>query len=188
MKMNLEPLPITLVFGFSGSGKTTLINALLAQAQEPVQVLNSSSQELQGGCICCTGLADLQRAIDQFLTERQQGGIPYQRLVVEASHATDPIPVIRTLQNFFSPEFTFISEAITVVQASDYPPPSAPRWLVTNQIFFVDKVVVNHCDRASAEQIEQCHQHIRSIKWLPILNATQGRVNRQEIWPSPVVV
>ncbi|MEO1433852.1 MAG: hypothetical protein AAFV71_33310 [Cyanobacteria bacterium J06633_8] len=48
---------------------------------------------------------------------------------------------------------------------------------VTNQIFFADRIVVNHCHRATDEQINKCHKYIHGVKWKPIFNAIQGIVN-----------
>ena len=64
-----------------------------------------------------------------------------------------------------------MKEAIIVINAAKYPPTDAERYLVTNQIFFADKIVVNHCDRATDEQISKCHKHIRGVKWQLIFNS-----------------
>ncbi len=175
-----SPLPATLVLGFAGSGKTSLIQYLSNQTGTAVEHIQSGSSELGSGCICCSGLKDLKQLIKDLLIDRESGKIECQELFIEASHETDPIPVIRTIRQSFSPGSIFLKEAITVINAANYPPTDAEHYLVTNQIFFADKIVVNHCDRATDEQINKCHKHIRGVKWQPIFNATQGIVNTND--------
>ena len=175
-----SPLPATLILGFAGSGKTSLIQHLSNQAGTAVEHIQSGSSELGSGCICCSGLKDLKQLIKDLLIDRESGKIECQQLFIEASHQTDPIPVIRTIRQSFSPESIFLKEAITVINAANYPPTDAERYLVTNQIFFANKIVVNHCDSATDEQINKCHKHIRGVKWQPIFNAIQGIVNTND--------
>ena len=80
-----------------------------------------------------------------------------------------------------------MKEAITVINAANYPPTDAERYLVTNQIFFANKIVVNHCDRATDEQINKCYKHIRGVKWQPIFNATQGIAKTNDFRVSSTV-
>jgi G3E family GTPase len=182
-----SPLPATLILGFAGSGKTSLIQHLSHQAGTAVEHIQSGSSELGSGCICCSGLKDLKQLIKDLLIDRENGKIVCQQLFIEGSHETDPIPVIRTIRQSFSPESIFLKEVIAVINAANYPPTDAERYLVTNQIFFADKIVVNHCDRATDEQINKCHKHIRGVKWQPIFNATQGIVNTHDFRVSSTV-
>ena len=175
-----SPLPATLILGFAGSGKTSLIQHLSNQIETAVEHIQSGSSELGSGCICCSGLKDLKQLIKDLLIDRESGKIECQQLFIEASHETDPIPVIRTIRQSFSPGSIFLKEAITVINAANYPPTDAERYLVTNQIFFANKIVVNHCDRATDEQINKCHKHIRGVKWQPIFNAIEGIVNTND--------
>ena len=175
-----SPLPATLILGFAGSGKTSLIQHLSNQIETAVEHIQSGSSELGSGCICCSGIKDLKQLIKDLLIDRESGKIECQQLFIEASHETDPIPVIRTIRQSFSPGSIFLKEAITVINAANYPPTDAERYLVTNQIFFANKIVVNHCDRATDEQINKCHKHIRGVKWQPIFNAIEGIVNTND--------
>ncbi|MBV6626664.1 MAG: hypothetical protein KI793_27625 [Rivularia sp. (in: Bacteria)] len=182
-----SPLPATLVLGFAGSGKTSLIQHLSNQIGTTVEHIHSGSEELGGGCICCSGLKDLKQLIKDLLIDRKSEKIECQQLFIEASHETDPIPVIRTIRQSFSPGSIFLKEVITIINAANYPPTDAECYLVTNQIFFADKIIVNHCDRATDEQINKCYKHIRRVKWQPIFNATQGVVNTNDFRVSSTV-
>ena len=175
-----SPLLATIVLGFAGSGKTSLIQYLSNQTGAAVEYIQSGSSELGSGCICCSGLKDLKQLIRNLLIDRENGQIECQELFIEASHETDPIPVIRTIRQSFSPGSILLKETITVINATNYPPTDAERYLVTNQIFFADKIVVNHCDTATDEQINKCHKHIRRVKWQPTFNATQGIVDTND--------
>ena len=80
-----------------------------------------------------------------------------------------------------------MKEAITIINAANYPRTDAQRNLVTNQIFFADKIVVNHRDSATDEQINKCYKHIRRVKWQPIFNATQGIAKTNDFRVSSTV-
>ena len=181
MGNQLNPLPVTLVLGFSGSGKTTLIEYLTHQQGIPVQVIQSGSQQMSSGCICCTGLKDLKHVIDHLLADRESDKIKCEQLFIEASHETDPIPVTRTIRQRFASDRLFLREVITVINAANYPPTDTQPYLITNQIFFADRVVVNYCDLATGEQIDQCHKQIRGVKWQPIYEAIRGVVDPKEV-------
>ncbi|NJM18279.1 MAG: GTP-binding protein [Richelia sp. RM2_1_2] len=181
-------LPVTLVLGFAGSGKTSLIKHLSSQSQTTVEHIQSGNQKLSSGCICCSGLNDLKQLINNLLVDRETEKVDTQQLFIEASHETDPIPVIRTIRQHFSPEKIILREVITVINATKYPPTDAQRYLVTNQIFFADKIVVNHCDQATDDQIDKCHKHIRGVKWQPIFNAIKGIIQFNQVFPVPSVL
>jgi len=181
-------LPVTLVLGFAGSGKTSLIKHLSSQSQTTVEHIQSGKQKLSSGCICCSGLNDLKQLINNLLVDRETEKVDTQQLFIEASHETDPIPVIRTIRQHFSPEKIILKEVITVINATKYPPTDAQRYLVTNQIFFADKIVVNYCDQATDDQIDKCYKHIRGIKWQPIFNAIRGIIRFNQLSPVPLVL
>lgn len=187
MVNQLIPLPVILVLGFTGTGKTSFIQHLSTQIKDDVKHIQSGSKNLGSGCICCSGLKDLKQLIKDLLVDREIGKIKFQQLFIEASHETDPIPVIRTIRQHFPYSKIFLKEVITVINAANYPPTDAERYLVTNQIFFADKIVVNHCDSATDEQINKCYKHIRGVKWQPIFNATQGIVNTNDFRVSSTV-
>ncbi|NJM20024.1 MAG: GTP-binding protein [Richelia sp. RM2_1_2] len=180
MVNKISPLPAFLILGFAGSGKTSLIKHLSNQTGTTVEHIQSGSSELGSGCICCSGLKDLKQLIKDLLIDRESEKTEFQQLFIEASHETDPIPVIRTIRQHFPSAKIFLKEVITVINAANYPPKNAESYLVTNQIFFADKIVVNYCDTATDEQINKCHKHIRGVKWQPIFNAIQGIVNTND--------
>ncbi|MCA1753340.1 MAG: GTP-binding protein [Spirochaeta sp.] len=108
-----EPLPITLVTGFLGSGKSTYINRILqaysgrriglvvnefGEVGLEANILEASTDdivELSGGCMCCLLRKDLREAVRRLL--RNDAGL--ERIIVEASGLSDPVPVQQTFEN-----------------------------------------------------------------------------------------
>lgn len=108
-----EPLPITLVTGFLGSGKSTYINRILQEHSGrriglvvnefgevglEANILEASADdivELSGGCMCCLLRKDLREAVRRLV--RNDAGL--ERIIVEASGLSDPVPVQQTFEN-----------------------------------------------------------------------------------------
>ncbi len=107
------PLPITLVTGFLGSGKSTYINRILnaysghriglvvnefGEVGLESNILEASPDdiiELSGGCMCCLLRKDLKDAVRRLV--RHDASL--ERIVVEASGLSDPVPVQQTFRN-----------------------------------------------------------------------------------------
>lgn len=107
------PLPITLVTGFLGSGKSTYINRILhaysghriglvvnefGEVGLESNILEASPDEiieLSGGCMCCLLRKDLKNAVRRLV--RHDSSL--ERVVVEASGLSDPVPVQQTFRN-----------------------------------------------------------------------------------------
>jgi G3E family GTPase len=102
---------VTLVGGFLGAGKTTLVNRLISSGERRYGVVvnefgdvNVDSAliqeledvgiaELEGGCVCCVGRADLTAALYGLLTLKE----PLDYVLIELSGLADPVPVAQEL-------------------------------------------------------------------------------------------
>ncbi|MGK7910086.1 MAG: GTP-binding protein [Synechococcus sp.] len=170
MSSEIPQLPVTLVIGFAGYGKSTLIQNLANQLPAPVALLGAEAERTSTRCICCSGSEDLHQALNDVLTQHQSAN--FSRLFVEGSDETDPVPVIRAIRNRFSRTSLRLSEMITVISAIANSPNNAPAWLVTNQLFFADRIALTHCDLATSEQILQSYQQVQSVKGVPIVRVS----------------
>ena len=175
----MPKLPVTLIVGFAASGKSTLISKLTSQLPEPVVFLGTETERTPNSCICCSGSQELQQALNTVL-ERHQSS-PFSRLFLEGSDETDPVPVMRAIRNRFNRTPLFLSEIVTVISAVDYPPQGAPSWLVTNQVFFADRIALTHCDLATSAQILNCQQHVQSVKGVPIVKCQPGTIELERL-------
>ncbi|MEM8714752.1 MAG: GTP-binding protein [Cyanobacteria bacterium P01_A01_bin.3] len=171
----VPPLPVTLVVGFAGYGKSTLVRNLASQLPQPVAFLGTEAERTSTHCICCSGSDVLHQALNSVLEQHRSS--PFSRLFVEGSDETDPVPVIRAIRNRYSRTPLVLSEVVTVMSAIAYPPTNAPAWLITNQIFFADRIALTHCDLATPAHILHCQQQVQSIKGIPIVKCQPGQVD-----------
>ena len=176
---NIPRLPVTLVIGFAGYGKSTLVRNLASQLPEPVALLGTEAERTSTRCICCSGSEVLRQALTDVLAQHQSA--PFSRLFVEGSDETDPIPVIRAIRNRFSHTPLVFGEMITVISAIAYPPSDAPPWLVTNQLFFADRIALTHCDLATPAQMLNCVQQVHAVKGVPIVRCQPGQVEMDRL-------
>ncbi|MGK7907057.1 MAG: GTP-binding protein [Synechococcus sp.] len=172
--ISLPRLPVTLIVGFEHSGKSTLISSLLQHLPDPTAQIGTEAERSPTSCICCSGSDALHQALKTVLEHHQNRA--YSHLFVEGSHETDPVPVMRAIRNRFGLTPLVLSNIITVMNAVDYPPKDAPPWLVTNQLFFADRIALTHCDLATPEQVFTCQQAVNSTKGLPIIQCQPGNI------------
>ena len=108
-------IPVSIVTGFLGSGKTTLISRalhdpvfgrtavivnefgeigldhdLIASSDDTVLTLNT-------GCLCCAVQTDLARTLMDLLDRRAAESIQYDRVLIETSGLSDPVPVLQSM-------------------------------------------------------------------------------------------
>ena len=86
----------------------------------------------------------------------------------------------RNICQRFASDKVFLRELITVINAANYPPTDTQPYLISNQIFFADRIVLHHCDQPASNQLDQCHKQIRRVKWRPTSEAIRGVVDSKE--------
>ncbi len=108
-------IPTSVITGFLGCGKTTFISRILrdpAFARTAVIVnefgeigldhdLIESSDEsvvtLSSGCLCCAAQSDLALTLLDLLRRRDAGEIAYDRVLIETSGLSDPLPLLQAM-------------------------------------------------------------------------------------------
>ncbi len=190
-------LPVTLVTGFLGSGKTTLVNHILSNREDvrAAVLVNELGDigidndlivgtedgmiELSNGCICCSTNNDLIDSIVRVLGRPE----PVDHIIVETTGVADPLPVALTFQR---PEFRDTLRLDAIVAVADAEQFSldlfdgvAPR----NQLRYADAILLNKCDRASAERLGTVEEKIRSLK----AEARLVRTTRSAV-PLPLIL
>ena len=125
---------LTLLGGFLGSGKTTWLRHQLHEgrfskahvivneaAEMPVDdaLLGQSSRlsVLPGGCVCCTGKADLISLLRELCDQRSKGEV-FQEIVLETSGLADPGPIVDAIRNDpMLVHHIFVGDVIVAVDA-----------------------------------------------------------------------
>ncbi len=172
-----SPLPVTLLTGFLGAGKTTLVNRILSErhGERIAVVVNeygelgidgslvvSSADELvqlANGCVCCTVRGDLQQSLIQLLDARTRRfrKKPFDRILIEASGLAAPGPIAQTLA--IDPALRAalrLDGILTLAHAVNLPRQLVEHPEAAQQVAYADRLLINHADRASEEQLAAC--------------------------------
>lgn len=169
-----DAIPVTLLTGYLGSGKTTLLNGLLAEPQgmKAAVVVNEfgevgldhllarpvegTSIVVKNGCICCTVHEDLRRTLRDLMNARDEGEIPaFDRLLIETSGVTEPMPVIFTLHTdpMFRHAFRLEGIVNTVDALAGYNQVNQ-RSTAARQVSMADHVVITKTDLQDAAAVD----------------------------------
>ncbi len=118
--MTPKRIKVHVLTGFLGSGKTTLLNWALATAfgsetavivsefgevaLDDVLIAARSEETLvmKSGCVCCLLRVDLVTTLMEIAARADAERRPLDRVVIETSGMSDPMPVLQTLQSDFN--------------------------------------------------------------------------------------
>ncbi|MCL4144111.1 UNVERIFIED_CONTAM: hypothetical protein GTU68_034691, partial [Idotea baltica] len=167
-------LPVTLLTGFLGAGKTTLVNRILSErhGERIAVVVNEYGElgvdgslvvgsadelvQLANGCVCCTVRGDLQQSLLQLLEarERRFRRKPFDRILIEASGLAAPGPIAQTLAIDADLRAALHLDGIlTLAHAVNLPRQLIEHPEAAQQVAYADRLLINHADRATEEQI-----------------------------------
>ena len=195
-----EALPLTLLTGFLGAGKTTLLNRVLTERAETrfAVIVNEFGDvgvdgdlvvgaterlvQLANGCVCCTVRGDLQAALLELLEARERrllGRRDFDRVIVEASGLAAPGPIVQTLAA--DPRLASalrLDAVVCMAHARNLPRQLEDFPEAEEQVAYADVLVLNHADRASAQELEDAREAARRRNAAAVLHeARHARVD-----------
>ncbi len=165
-------IPATILTGFLGSGKTTLLKRVLSEAHgqkiaiienefgeenidNDILVTDSKEQIIQmsNGCICCTIREDLREALQLLASQKRQGLLDFDRVVIETTGVADPGPVAQTF--FMDDEIAesyLLDSILTLVDAKHANQQLNDRQEARRQVGFADQIFISKTDLVTASE------------------------------------
>lgn len=164
----LANIPLNLVTGFLAAGKTTLIRHLLSARPDGARwavLVNEFGEvgidgtllagegifvkEVPGGCLCCANGLPFRMALNQLLKIARP-----ERLLIEPTGLGHPLQLLAQLG---APEYRDVLTPCATICVIDPVAARDPRVAASEtflqQLASADLFVLNHADRASAEDV-----------------------------------
>jgi len=201
-----SPTPVHLVTGFLGSGKTTLIGALLRDPalrdtavivnergavgldHALLEMANDDVVLLPQGCLCCALSGTLEATLEGLDARRISGDVPgFARVVIEASGAADPLPILRSLLD--RPMLLrgyAAGRVIATVDAVVGQATLARHAEAARQVALADRLVITKTDLAP-DFVELCAELVARNALAEHLVAVQGAIGADALLDGPPV-
>ena len=179
----MTPIPVTILTGFLGAGKTTLLKRVLSEAhgQKIAVIENEFGEEnidneilvadrgeqiiqMSNGCICCSIREDLRNTLVMLATQKHEGELDFDRVIIETTGLADPGPVAQTF--FMDDEVVqsyLLDSIITLVDAKHAPQQLNERQEARRQVGFADQILVSKVDLTDTESTGALLHRLRQM-------------------------
>lgn len=140
---------------------------------------------MNNGCICCTVRGDLISGLKKLVKKSIKDEKPLEAIIIETTGLADPAPVAQT---FFADDYVqnkltldgilTMVDAKHLIQHLDEEKPDGVENEAVEQIAFADRILLNKCDLASEEELQEVERRIRMInEKVPIRRTTNSSVD-----------
>jgi len=183
---------VTLLTGFLGAGKTTLLNHLIKDpdAGRIAVVMNElgdvgldhdlieeATEEtilMRSGCLCCSIRGDLGKTLAGLIARRMNGGLQFDRVVIETTGIAEPGPILHTLvvDQIIAPHYR-MDGVVTVADAATGARTLDAQFEAVSQIAMADLIVLSKTDLVTPTELARFETRIAGI------NATVKRVHAE---------
>lgn len=186
-----ERIPVIVLTGFLGSGKTTLLRKLMQRDDWQgtavivnelgemgldhllVQHVAPNVQVLPNGCVCCSVSEDLTRTLSNLHTQRSEGIIQLDRVVVETTGLADPMPLLHTMATHEALARNFRLEGVAVTVDACNGSATLERHVeARRQVAMADTLLLTKTDLANTSALQPLVDKLGSIN----ASAPQHRV------------
>ena len=199
-------VPVHVLTGFLGSGKTTLLRHLLlhpdmgrtavivnefGEVGIDHDLLTTSDEnfvQLSNGCLCCRVRSDLVRTLSELARRRTpDGGIEFDRVVIETSGLADPVPIVAALMTDRQVRTDFQLAGVVATVDGVLGVDALARYEESvRQVGLADRIVITKGDRDDAILADVEAAILQLRPGVPVLRSVQGRIGPKEIfdWPE----
>jgi G3E family GTPase len=181
-------IPLILLSGFLGSGKTTLFNRILKEGflgkriaivvndfgkvAVDASLIESDDEtmvSLPNGCVCCTLAGNLAAGIDKLLKVDP----PFEYIMMETSGVTEVGKVKPLVERGEFSQRVFVDRVIVVCHAQRHARIRKVVICVDEQVRNADVILLNHCDQATAEELDAARATLREANPSITIHETQ---------------
>ena len=183
-----ERPPLIILTGFLGSGKTSFLqhyieyqtqrNRFVAVIQNEIgevgldgKLLDYTVTEIDEGCVCCTLVGNLKRAVQGIL-----GTFSPDSIILETSGLANPKNLLDELGEL--DEWVRFDSTVTVVDALNFETNVEDYVIATDQITAADLLLLNKSDLVGEARLRALHQRLRQLNpHAPVVMSRRGDVN-----------
>jgi len=193
-----ERPPLTILAGFLGAGKTSFLqhfieyqtqrSRFVAVIQNEIgevgldgKLLDYAVTEIDEGCVCCSLVGNLKRAVDGILSNFQPDFI-----ILETTGAANPLNLLDEIGEL--EELVRFDCTVTVADALNLDFTLSNFEIAADQIRAADVLLLNKCDLVSDDCLEKARKRLQEINpRAAVFMTTRGDLNPAFIFDMDVL-